>query len=728
MKRLQMLMMAALMVATVGAKENFQLKDIVDGLYTEDGVSGFNSMKDGIHYTRLEDGGSKIVMYTYATGEKVKEIFNSEWHTYVGPKHIVAYEFSDDEQKILLISNKQKIYRRSYTADYHIFDTRYKTAQKLSDQPKQMVAEFSPNGKSVAFVSNNNLFIKSLSFDTEYQVTDDGLYNNVLNGIPDWVYEEEFEFNKAWEWSPDSRFIAFIRFDESKVKEYQFPLYAGMSPVKKEYELYPGQYSFKYPKAGEVNSTVEVKVYDSQSKVTRTMDVASADEEFYIPRIIWTQTAEKLCVLKQNRHQSKLQFLMVNPKSGISNPVIIEENERYIPEDYYHNIHFLADNEHLVYLSQQDGYNHIYLYTLGGKLVKQITKGKWDVTEFFGYDAKNKRYIFQAAMNSPLDRGIYAIDRKDRITALSNTEGWNTARFSSNFQYFLKEWSDVNTPKEVSVCNGKGNQVRILEQNTSLKKIIAEANYKAKEFFQFTTTNGDTLNGWMVKPSAMEAGKAYPLLMVQYSGPNSQQVTNKYGLGWEQFLADNGYIVACVDGRGTGARGEEFLKCTYLRLGQLEVEDQIEAAKYLGSQDYIDASRIGIWGWSYGGYMSALALSVGHGIFKAGISVAPVTHYKFYDTIYTERYMRKPGENPSGYKFCPLNLADQLQGRLLLVHGSADDNVHYQNTVEYAEALVQANKQFDMQVYTNRNHSIYGGNTRLHLYTKKFEWLETYLK
>lgn len=729
-KSLLVLSVTLCFATTLLAQKEFALDDIVlNGSFDAETVSGFKSMNDGLHYTRLTENGTKIIQYAYKTGEKVKEIFSSDMLTYTGPKKIEDYEFSNDENMLLLICNKQKIYRHSFSAEYHVFDVRRKTSAPLSEQKNQRVAGFSPDGQKIAFVSDNNLFIKHLRFNTEYQVTKDGEINKILNGIPDWVYEEEFSFTKAWHWSPDSRFLAFIRFDESKVKEYSFPVYMGAKPALPDNELYPSSTTFKYPKAGEKNSEVEVKVFDSETKGIKNMKVAPPEGEFYVPRIMWTATADRLCVVTQNRHQSKMQILLANPKSGVASPILTEENDKYISEFYYDNIKFLDDNQHFVYLSEKDGFAHLYLYSIGGKVVRQITKGNWDVTSFYGYDATRKRFVFQAAKKSPLQREIYAIDEKNILTELSSQEGTNDATFSKTLAYFLKDWSNTSTPNEFSICDADGKQIRMLEDNKDLRDKLSFFNVKPKEFFKFVTSNGDTLNGWIMKPKTLKEDVKYPLLMVQYSGPNSQQVTDEYKLGWEQYLTGQGYIVACVDGRGTGARGQTFRKCTYMQLGKLEVEDQIEAAKYLGQKSFIDKDRIGIWGWSYGGFISSLCLSKSNGIFKVGIAVAPVTHYKFYDSIYTERYMRTPGENPKGYdENAPLELADKLTGRLLLIHGSGDDNVHYQNTIEYAERLVQADKQFDMQVYNNRNHSIYGGNTRLHLYTKKFEWLETYLK
>ncbi len=727
--------LAVLMAFLVGSvKGNVPLEDIVlNQAYAEKKVSGYNSMNDGLHYTRLEMGGRKIVQYAYKTGEKVKEIFSSDMAMYQGPETIQNYFFSPDEKKILFITNEQKVYRHSFKAKYYVFDVLRRTVAPLSDKPYEMAAGFSPDSYAVAYVYENNLYIKNLRFDTEYQVTDDGVKNEVINGIPDWVYEEEFvasgsDFQKAWEWSPDSRFLAFVRSDESAVKSFSFPVYKGRRPEHPANELYPSTFTFKYPKVGEQNSRIQVRVYDSETKRTKTMEIAEEGEDFYVPRILWTATADRLCVVKLNRRQDKLELLGVNPKSTVSSLMFKEEEEKYISEFVYEKLKFLPDNTFAL-LSEKDGYAHLYQYGQSGKLIRQVTNGEWDVTDFYGYDTRRKTFLVQAAKKSPLQREIYAVDAKGRMVELSKKPGWNQAQFSDSFTYFLLEWKNLNTPQEVTVCDDKGQPVLSLEDNAALRAKLIEDGVQPKEMFTFTTSDGVQLNGWMLKPSTLEEGKTYPLLLTQYGGPNNQKVVEKYGISWEQALAEKGYVVACVDGRGTGGRGEAFRKCTYMQLGKLEVNDQAEAAKYLGSLPFIDAEKIGIYGWSYGGFVSALALSQTSGVFKAAVSVAPVTHYKFYDTVYTERYMRKYSENPKGYdENSPLMLAGNLSGRLLLMHGTADDNVHFQNTLEYAEALVQANKQFDMHVYTNRDHHIRGGQTRLHLNTKIIHWLDTYLK
>ncbi len=688
-------------------------------------VRGLKSMNDGVYYTTLENKSSQIVKYAYATGEETNILMDLSKIEDCPINNIQGYNLNNDETKILVYTNKRAIYRHSYKADYYIYDIERKEIVPLSDEGGEQVATFSPNGEMVAFVKNNNIFINKLKFGVIAQITKDGEYNKIINGIPDWVYEEEFGYNKALEWSPNSLELAYVRFNESEVKEFSFPVYKGSHPTNEFYSLYPGEYKFKYPKAGEINSKVSVKVFHVKNLTTKTMKIDDS-KEFYIPRIRWTHEDGKLSILKMNRLQNQFDLLIANTASGICKNIFTHRNDYYISEEVLDNLTFLKDGEHFIYVGEIDGYNHIHLYSMAGKKNRQITKGEWDVIKFYGFDSKKKMLYYQSAENSPMEREIYSIslDGKKK-NKLSDKEGTSKATFSSNFKYFINYYSSTTTPTKVTLHAQNGKLIRTLEDNVEFENKVKNFEISPKEFFTFTTSEGIELNGWIVKPLNFDVNTKYPVLLMQYSGPNSQKVLNSWNIGWEQYLAAEGYVVACVDPRGTGARGEEFRKCTYMKLGKLESDDQIEAAKYLGSLNYCDASRIGIWGWSYGGFMSASCLSKGNGIFKVGIAVAPVTNWRYYDTVYTERYMRKPQENPKGYdENSPINMVDNLSGRLFLIHGSADDNVHYQNTLEYVEQLVQAGKQFDMFVYPNRNHSIFGGNTRMHL----FQMMSDYLK
>jgi dipeptidyl-peptidase 4 len=710
-------------------KKQLSLEDFVtNSTFKAATVSGVISMNDGIHFTSLKDD-NQIIQYSYKTGEQVAVLFDLKSVSDSPIESFEAYTFSKNEQRILLETNKKKIYRHSYTANYYIWDIPTKTLTPLSENGPQQVATFSPDGERVAFVRNNNIYIKTLKFNTEFQATTDGKANEILNGIPDWVQEEEFSYAKAFEWSPDSKMVAFLKFNETNVPIFKIPVYKGLEPEMNDYLLYPGFDSLRYPKAGENNSLVTVNVYDIKTKTTIRVKTGE-DTEAYFPRIAWTPGGNDLAILKVNRNQNEVELLYANPFTGDTRPIMKEKNKCYIDEVYYKEFTFLDDNENFVILSERNGWSHLYLYKNTGYSIKQITTGNFDVTDFYGYDKVKKIFYYQAAKKSPLQREVYAVslDGKNE-SCLSDKSGTNEAIFSSGFQYFLNFFSNRKTPKVVSVYDGKGREIRTIEDNSALKKKLEEYIKPSFEFFTFKIKDGTELNGYMIKPSGFDPSKKYPVVMTQYGGPNSQEVADSWRFDWHNFLAEKGFIIVCVDPRGTAARGETFRKCTYMQLGQLEADDLVEAAKYLATLPFCDEKNIGIWGWSHGGFMTAMCMERGGSIFKAGVAVAPVTNWRFYDSVYTERYMRKPQENTDGYKdSSPINYPEGIKGSLLLVHGTADDNVHTQNTYEFAEALVQAGVQFDMQLYTNRNHSIYGGNTRMHLYTKILNYFETHLK
>jgi dipeptidyl-peptidase-4 len=577
-----------------------------------------------------------------------------------------------------------------------------------------MIPTFSPDGRMCAFVRDNNIWIKKFDFDTEVEVTRDGETNRVRNGITDWVYEEEFAVTNLMAWSPDSEILAYVRFDESDVPEFSMQVYGRGT--------YPGYERFKYPKAGEANSRVTLHSYNVATKDTKELKTP-AEAGSYIPRIVFTTDPGQLAVLTLNRRQNIFNMYYVHPKSGVSRLILREDNERYVDSDRLKSIHFHKNG--FILVSEKDGYAHIYLHSPTGIQQRQVTRGAWDVTQLYGYDEATQTVYYESAEESPLRRSVYKIDAKGTKTKLSTAEGTNQATFSANFAYYVGRHSTVSDPVRITVHETRsGKALRVLQDNAALRERLAAYDLPRKEFITLRTASGIDLNAWILKPSAFDESKKYPVLMIQYSGPNSQEVTDSYDFGWEYYLASKGYIVASVDGRGTGARGEDFRKCTYLRMGELESQDQAEAARELGKLPYIDAGRIGIWGWSFGGYNTLMALSTGRGAFRVGIAVAPPTDWKYYDTVYTERYMRTPQENPAGYAATsPIRLAADLEGKLLLIHGTADDNVHFHQTLEYAEALVQAGKQFEMQIYKDRNHSISGGNTRYHLYTRMATFL-----
>lgn len=684
------------------------------------------SSTDGIHFTKTTDD-TKIEQFEYATGAKTATLIDLSEIKDCPIEWIDSYQISNDGMRILIRTNTEQVYRRSFTAEYYIYDVKYKSLEPISEHKPQQMAELSPNGQMVAFVFENDIYIKKLAYNSESAVTTDGKINKIINGIPDWVYEEEFSFNKAFEWSNDSQELAYIRFDETNVKEYSFPLYKASYPEYTDNATYPGQYTYKYPKAGQDNSTVSVNVFNVRERTTKTMNVGD-DKNIYIPRIKWTLDAGKLAIVKMNRRQNQLDILVANTASTVCNTLFTDRNKCYIEEVALNNIIFLPNGKNFVYLSEKDGYSHIYLYSMNGALVRQLTKGSYDVINILGYNEKYNTLFYQAAKKLPTQREIYSISLDGKTDlCLTKRAGTNNAIFSNGCKYFINNYSDTKTPLISTICDSKGNTLRTIEDNKELVAKIKYYNIEPKEFISFTTNDGVELNGWIIKPQNFDTSKQYPVLMVQYSGPNSQEVLDRWDIGWEQTLASQGYVVACFDPRGTGARGESFRKCTYQKLGKYESDDQISAANYLAALPYIDANRIGIWGWSFGGFMSSLCMCKSD-VFKMGIAVAPVINWRYYDTIYTERYMRTPSENPSGYDDnSPIYHADNLSGRLFLIHGSADDNVHYQNQMEFVDKLVNSGKQFDMFTYPNRNHSIYGGPVRQHLYTMMLNYVKTNL-
>lgn len=691
-------------------KKNITLEDIwKTGTFRADGVYGLRSTTDGNNYTTMESdrGGTKTInKYSYKTGELVETLFSSNNVT-VGedlkPLIFDGYSFSEDEGKILFSFDTESIYRHSTIENNVVYNLKTKRVE-WQTLNKQRYATLSPKGDKVAYVRDNNLFVMDMTEGEETQITKDGEWNKIINGATDWVYEEEFAFDKAFYWSPSGKFISFMKFNESGVKEFNMPKYkAG---------LYPEDYQFKYPKAGEDNAVVTIHSFNLESKNT----VEAKIPDYYKARIKWSNTDEFFTVTALNRHQNELRLYSVNPNNGEFSILLEEKNNTYI--DIHDNLKFLNGNKKFIWTSEVGGYNHIYLYE--GKQKTQITKGDWEVTDFYGLNEKSGLLYFQAAKEGPIKREVYRIKLNGSgLTKLSPNSGTNRAAFSSGFQYFILTHSSANTPANISLHSSDGKEIRNLKDNASLKSILDQYDMSAQEFFSFKTSENIELNGWMIKPQNFDPNKKYPVLMYVYGGPGSQTVNDSWGGAnylWYQMLASQGYIVVSIDNRGTGARGESFKKLTYLQLGKYETMDQIEGAQWLQKQPYVDGSRIGIWGWSYGGYMSSLCLFKGAEIFKMAIAVAPVTNWKFYDTIYTERYMQTPEEN-SGYdENSPISHVDKLKGKYLLVHGTADDNVHFQNSVEMVSALQQANKQFDLMMYPDRNHGIYGGNTRLHLY------------
>ncbi len=678
------------------ANQQLTLEDITGGKYNPQYVYGVNPMKDGESYTQLSNDNKRIIRRSFKTGKEIEVLFDAD--NARGPKKLNAidgYIMSPDERRILLRTQTKAIYRRSYTAVYYIYDVENKKFEALSEGGPQQMPLFSPDGNVIAFVRDNNLFLVKLLFgNAESQVTKDGKFNEVINGLPDWVNEEEFSTNRSFDFSSDSQMLAWIRYDESKVPIYSIQEFKGAYPTRSEYDEYPGSYNYKYPVAGAKNSDVSVMTFDIKNRVTRALKLP-LDSDGYIPRIQFTADASKLAVVTLNRHQDHMNIYMANPRSTECKLVVQEQNNKYVTESAYGSLKFYGD--HFAYISDRSGYKHIYWYNINGKLERQVTKGNYDVSAFYGYDAKSGRFYYASHQESPLRTAVYAMDKSGKEHKLSQQQGSKTATFSTSMKYFLNIYSSATQPPVTTLCDAtNGKVISTMVDNAELKKTVTPLLGK-KEFFSFKTADGVELNGWMIKPQNFDAKKQYPVIMYQYSGPGSQEVTDSWNMGfypggvWESYMAQQG-------------------------LGEKESHDQVEAAIYLGNLPYVDKSRIAIWGWSFGGFNTLMSMSEGRPVFRAGVAVAAPSNWKYYDTVYTERYMRTPKENADGYAVNPIQRAGNLSGDLLLIHGTADDNVHFRNFTEVSEAYVQAGKMFRQQVYTNRNHNIFGGNTRLHLF------------
>lgn len=695
--------------------KNIDLRSVTSGYFRAYGVVGeMRSMPGGEYYTAMNANRSQILKYSYKTGEVVEVLFDVKKARECDFDKFDNYMISNSGHHILVWRDTEYIYRRSYMAKYYHYDVRRNMVSPLTKaEGKQMNPVFSPDGRMCAYVRDCNIWLKKFDYDSESQVTFDGKYNAIKNAMTDWVYEEEFKVTNLMTWSADSKYLAFVRTDESDLNMYKMQIYGRT--------LYPGTYDYKYPKAGDKNSKVSLHTYSVETKKVMKVDLP-IDEETYIPRIKFTKNPEELAVMTLNRHQNNFKMFYVNPKSSVARLILNEENKYYIDSDHLFTVQFLKDG--FAYVSERDGYAHIYRFDSKGTLRKKITSGAWDVTAFYGIDEQTGNCYYASAEESPLRRSVYKIDAKGRKTKLSEQEGTNSAYFNADYSYYVNYFSNVSTPTVATLYQTKRNKaIRILQDNANLCKRLKEYQFNKKEFITLKTENG-TFNASIIKPVNFDPNKKYPVLMTQYSGPNSQEVLDRFGMDWSYYLAANGILVASVDGRGTGARGEEFRKCTYLRMGEKESYDQVAAAHALAELPYVDGSRMAIQGWSFGGYTVLMAMGVGEGTFKVGLAVAPPTDWRFYDTVYTERFMRTPQENPEGYRVTsPINYVDKVQGKLLIVHGTADDNVHIQNTMAYIEAMVQANKQFDMMVYKDRDHGIYGGNTRFHLFTKLSNYL-----
>ena len=718
MRKLNLLVILLLVFQAIGIaqKKQVSVEEIYQGAFSTQGMDALRSMNNGTQYTVLnldrQNQVATIEKYEYKTLEKVGTIVSSQDLPEV--PYFTAYRFSDDEKKILLSTAIEPIFRRSTLGIFYVYDMASKTVLKISDN-KIQEPTLSPNGEMVAYVMENNLYLFDLKTQETRKVTDDGVKNSIINGVTDWVYEEEFSFVRAFEWNADGSKIAFLRFDETDVPEFSMDMYGT--------ELYPQQYTFKYPKAGENNSVVTLQILDVAAGQIEKIDLG---EPYYIPRIQWKNHKDMLSVQTLNRHQNRLTLHTVNSATGAVSTLLEETDAAYV--DITDNLTFLEDDS-FIWTSEKDGWNHIYLYNEDGELMNQVTTGEWEVTRYYGYDQNEDKIYYQATENGSINRGIYNIASSGKNKkGLATAAGTNAASFSADFTYFINTYSSADTPPRYTLHKAlSGKKIKDIKDNQQLLETLEGYEISPKEFSTISI-NGNDLNMYMIKPLDFDASKKYPLLMYQYSGPGSQNVSNSW-MGandyWHQSLVADGYIIACVDGRGTGYKGSDFKKVTYLNLVKYETEDQIAAARKLSELAYIDENRTGIWGWSFGGHMATNCILKGNDTFETAIAVAPVTSWRFYDTIYTERFMRTPAENPDGYDDnSPFNYPELLKGNYLLIHGSGDDNVHVQNTMRMIEALVQANKQFDWGIYPDKNHGIYGGNTRIHLFNKMTNFIK----
>ena len=728
-----MCIMMLLATSNVSADNKITLKDVTGKTFTPKYITGVDPIKGTDRYASISNDGRQIIEYAFKTGNQTRVLFDIANTHGESIKQLDGYTLSPDGKRMLIQTNTHKIYRRSFTADYYIYTIQSRKLEKLSTGGPQQIPTWSPDGNQIAFVRDNNIFLVKLLYDNaESQITKDGKFNEIINGVPDWVYEEEFSTNRSLCFTADSRMLCWIKYDERKVKEYSLQLFMGSHPTMKANEVYPGTYTYKYPKAGEDNSIVSVWSYEIQTHKTNRLQVP-LEGDGYIPRIKSTNDANRIIVFTMNRHQDVLNLYAVNPRTTLSQLLIKEQGDKYVKEEAMEGI---AIGQNSILLpSDRDGYMHLYLYNMNGSLIRKIGDGNYDITSIYGYDETTGDVYYQAAGINSHDRQIFVSHKNGKTERLTDTNGWNKAIFSGDYKYFLNTWSNYNTPYVFTIRDSKGKVLSTPVDNKELKEKVKTYGFNGRETFSFPTSEGVKLDGWMVKPADFNPQKKYPVILFQYSGPGSQQVVDAWNAGsmgnggaFDYYLAQQGFIVVCVDGRGTGGRGAAFEKCTYLRIGELESRDQVETALWLGKQSYIDKERIGIWGWSFGGFNTLMSMSEGRPVFKAGVAVAPPTNWRYYDTIYTERYMRTPKENGSGYATNPIQRANALHGALLICHGMADDNVQPQNTMEYTEALIQADKDFKENIYTNRNHGIYGGNTRTHLLRQISNWFIEHLK
>ena len=742
------LLFMSFLVSSSVAAQNLELKTITSGEFRGESMAAVTPLADGETYAQLSSDGKRIVQCSFKTGKEVGVLFDAA--TAKGPQidRVEGYIVSPDGSRLLIRTNTEAIYRHSFTATYYIYTVRNNRLVPLSENGPQQTPLFSPDGLQIAFVRDNNIFIVKLLYDNaEVQITTDGKRNEIINGIPDWVNEEEFSLSRAMVFTADSKQLVWVRYDETAVKQFSMPMYKGLNPEKTEYAGYPGFYTYKYPIAGEDNSRVAVWSFDIASRQKRQLQVP-LDADGYVPRLVMInsdgqsagasqasgsgETSRGVAVFTLNRHQDCLRIFLCDPLSTVCKQIIEEKVDKYVREEVVHGVQFTG--RHILLPSDRTGWMHLYLYNMNGQQLRQIETGDYEVSAVYGYDEATGDTYYASHENGATDQRVWVMHQNGKRECLSDQTGWSSAVFSKNYKYFIRTWSNLNTPSVYTLCDNKGKTLTTMEDNQQLRQKLSAYSLGRRELFTLTTSEGVKLNGWIIKPADFNPAKKYPVVMYQYGGPGNQQVADRWNIGmcgqgaiFEQYLCQQGFLCVCVDNRGTGGRGVQFEKCTYQQIGKLEAADQVETALWLGQQSYVDKDRIAIWGWSFGGFNTLMAMSEGRGVFCAGIAIAPPTSWKYYDSIYTERYMRTPKENPLGYFDCPISRAEKLHGALLLCHGSADDNVHFRNTAEYTEALVQADKDFRQLVYTNRNHSINGGNTRNHLFRQCVDFFKRYM-
>ena len=719
MMKKTLLLAVTLMTALVSvAAGRLDLKEITAGKFRGESMAAVTPLNDGESYAQLSSDKQRIVQYSYKTGQQTGVLFDAATAKGAQLSAIDGYIVSPDGQRLLIQTDTKGIYRRSFTATYYIYTVRNNRLAPLSDNGPQQAPVFSPDGLQIAFVRDNNIFIVKLLYDNaEVQITKDGKRNEIINGIPDWVNEEEFSMYRSMVFTADSKQLVWVRYDEAKVGEYTLPL---------------SQYTYKYPFAGDQNASVSVWSFDISSRQTRKLQLP-IDADGYVPRLKATSDPTQIVVYTFNRHQDCLRLFMCNPLSTVCKQVIEEKVDKYVKEEAMDAIQIT--DRHILVPSDRSGWMHLYLYNHNGQMLRQIDNGEYEVSEVYGYDEATGNTYYASHENGATDQRVWVAHENGRRECLTPKAGWNTAIFSKDLKYFIHIWSNIDTPPVYALCNNSGKTLVTQIDNRELREKLANYELGRRELFTLTTSEGIQLNGWMVKPANFNPAKKYPVIMYQYGGPGNQQVKDAWGIGMngqgailEQYLCQQGYVCVCVDNRGTGGRGADFEKCTYLKLGQLEARDQVETALWLGQQPYVDKERIAIWGWSYGGFNTLMSMSEGREVFRCGIAIAPPTSWRYYDTIYSERFMRTPQENAAGYDDCPIARAPKLHGALLLCHGTADDNVHFRNTADYTEALIQADKDYRQLVYPSRNHSIYGGNTRNHLFRQCITFFNDELK